>query len=1112
MRNLFIEQSLKYLITVLITFSVKIQSQNLQSISPFTPEMSNLVKRVDIPLNYSSGALNYSLNLYTLKLRNLELPITLNYASTGFKPDVNSSNIGLGWDIEVGGKISHTIKGLDDLQYPNESAYFPEGEFPVDRPLKMNYNEYVDPEAASAHPEYFFLTSDPKSRFWPGITFRPHWGINADTQPDIFYYSFPGKSGKFFLDKTKTIGIQMPMGKEQISYEVGKFKIVDTSGNIYEYATKDLILMDSFTILISGAHPIGNTSTNYSNFYLSKIYSQNDVVEFVYDNVEYAYDNPTSYTKGVIQNGGTPITGYTPTYEIQKASVVTKHTLPILKAIKVNDKQRISFNYNAPPRKDVKNIYEKKISPLSEIVVKEDNNFYNIKLEQTYFLSALTNLPSYSTSWLKLNTVTINDTKYSFEYYEDGVVPTKDTESKDFWGYYSLNAGSRYSKKDFKNYFYVQNRRPDKEATKLTTLKKIIYPTKGEDSFSYESNTYNEANYKEYNIYQQQAAVIYNNEFLNNQQIFEEYKQFTIGTAINNEKVTLTYNIPFISGGATTTHFINYSLKNETANSYESFPALSGYGTIEMYLAPGTYMLSMKAAGLDSDAFIKFDWEEITLTSQGQKNLEVGGLRLSEITTKDHTGNALLKKQITYNDNNLISTGILYDYPIFFEVENVGETIFDESFAKILSFSAFYKKYNSNSLSDITGFNGNSVYYSKVEEKIVASNNLDKGRVVYYFSIFNDSPLYYNKYYLTYNDNSWKRGLLTKQEFYRKNEFLPFKTIDNRYKILETPQTNLGESGIGYTAPSQPNELHRMSYEFFIESPHYSFQYKRYLIRGVANFDFIGKKLVSAWVYKDQETTTENINNKILKTTTDYVYSNPVNAQLSKTIMTFPNKSLQETTYQYAHEKNKTKLIEANMVGITLETTVVKKQNSSDPGKTISKTYTDYPDTLPDTQTGNLLLPKSVSTLDMVTGGMSTEVTYNQYDNKGNILQYTIKTGVPTAIIWDKSQTQPIAKVEGATYAQASAVAGDIVTASDQSQVGYSETNLLAKLDAFRNDATLKGFQITTYTYKPLIGVTNITPPSGIREIYIYDTANRLQEVRDVNGNLLKSYEYHYKP
>ena len=77
---------------------------NIQDIIPISPEMSGLVKKVDIPVNYSSGALNYSLNLYTLKLDNLELPLTLSYISTGFKPSENASNIGLGWDLDIGGK------------------------------------------------------------------------------------------------------------------------------------------------------------------------------------------------------------------------------------------------------------------------------------------------------------------------------------------------------------------------------------------------------------------------------------------------------------------------------------------------------------------------------------------------------------------------------------------------------------------------------------------------------------------------------------------------------------------------------------------------------------------------------------------------------------------------------------------------------------------------------------------------------------------------------------------------------------------------------------------------------------------------------------------------
>ncbi|NHQ68850.1 RHS repeat protein, partial [Elizabethkingia miricola] len=74
-----------------------------------------------------------------------------------------------------------------------------------------------------------------------------------------------------------------------------------------------------------------------------------------------------------------------------------------------------------------------------------------------------------------------------------------------------------------------------------------------------------------------------------------------------------------------------------------------------------------------------------------------------------------------------------------------------------------------------------------------------------------------------------------------------------------------------------------------------------------------------------------------------------------------------------------------------------------------------------------------------------------------------------------------------------------------------SEQALVGALDILRNNTALSAYQITTYTYNPLIGVTSITPPSGVREIYKYDSANRLESVKDVNGNLLKEYQYRYK-
>ncbi|WP_228451850.1 DUF5977 domain-containing protein, partial [Chryseobacterium sp. SN22] len=146
------------------------------------------------------------------------------------------------------------------------------------------------------------------------------------------------------------------------------------------------------------------------------------------------------------------------------------------------------------------------------------------------------------------------------------------------------------------------------------------------------------------------------------------------------------------------------------------------------------------------------------------------------------------------------------------------------------------------------------------------------------------------------------------------------------------------------------------------------------------------------------------------------------------------------------------------------------------------------------------------------------------YDNKINLIQSTEKSGIPTTTIWGYNQTLPLATIEGATYGEIMQAFGlnsndnnsylqlAIVSKSNLDIDDISEANLQSELNNFRNKAEFKNFKISTYTYNPLIGVTSITSPSGIRENYKYDSANQLQKIVDINGKIIKEYKYNYAP
>jgi YD repeat-containing protein len=138
---------------------------------------------------------------------------------------------------------------------------------------------------------------------------------------------------------------------------------------------------------------------------------------------------------------------------------------------------------------------------------------------------------------------------------------------------------------------------------------------------------------------------------------------------------------------------------------------------------------------------------------------------------------------------------------------------------------------------------------------------------------------------------------------------------------------------------------------------------------------------------------------------------------------------------------------------------------------------------------------------------LEDKVIFHNYDEYANPIEVSKKDGTRISYIWGYNGMYPIAKIENAPY---SSITPALITeAQYQSNNGF-ETTLLTALTNLR--ASLPDAMVTTYTYIPLVGVSTITDPRGHKITYTYDSFNRLQFVKDREGNILSENQYNYKP
>ena len=179
-----------------------LQNSHSAAVSPFT------------------GSATANVPLYTLREGDIEIPITMRYAAQGFRPEESPGNLGMGWNVELGGVISRTVNDLPDeftletrgtaaaLSNEPRSRFYHAG---------LLWSAHPAPAGASAFPFADWWNADWEAKkrlaardFVPdpfsGSSGFPEsnpvvqgHGNVLDTEPDEFSFSFAGYSGKFYL-------------------------------------------------------------------------------------------------------------------------------------------------------------------------------------------------------------------------------------------------------------------------------------------------------------------------------------------------------------------------------------------------------------------------------------------------------------------------------------------------------------------------------------------------------------------------------------------------------------------------------------------------------------------------------------------------------------------------------------------------------------------------------------------------------------------------------------------------------------------------------------------------------------------------------------------------
>jgi YD repeat-containing protein len=496
------------------------------------------------------------------------------------------------------------------------------------------------------------------------------------------------------------------------------------------------------------------------------------------------------------------------------------------------------------------------------------------------------------------------------------------------------------------------------------------------------------------------------------------------------------------------------------------------------------------------------------------------GVNVMKGVGAEKEGNGLRVEQIQENDNNGHTIMRTFEYTPYTNLDYYFEGIND--FATTAFYVGKYDVVNNEShytgvgryrIIDYSGIAPDrsmdlmDVQYSTVTEYIGNNTGNNIGKNVYYYNYYNNHEFTDNApmhpTYLQFIGSSfyiisykgWDNGQLERKDVFDKNDTPIMSTeYDYNYHYDDTIQNTHVTKLCYYPGEDGDDSTRRECLQYQLGSglpPIY----------GYYNYN-----IVSGWMEKTSEAETHYFNGTPVTKTISYEYNGKEKYYPSDITQNNSDGSMALITKKYPYDipvSPFTTMVSQNIISPAI---VKKEFHNNNFLRADSTAYSVWH--------SSFFKPLAEYSRTVGQSGYERRLNYNDYDDKGNILSISKEDDIKNVYIWGYNQTYPVVKITGIAYNDIQSsiktnISGRTYTSSSTySDVKVDVDYLKGQLSTLMADAS---YMVTIYTYKPLVGMTSRTDQNGITTYYEYDKIGRLINIRDNDGHILKTYEYHYK-